>query len=211
MRIVFVLFFFVATTACATDPLPRSVYLNIHNTAFISEEITPLSLEKDANYLIQKRVMLPADEILYIVIPSAGGQYRVELQLSRFIELMPNVVLICKYCASAAAALFVESTHERLVFKKSQVLMHEMYYPHFTAEMGKNPQYIESLASDSDDFNKVFYSRLKMSRKAYERKIMNTEYSLFGLNILKKGLADEYVLLSCDYDLSRILIETCSP
>jgi ATP-dependent protease ClpP protease subunit len=144
-----------------------------------------------------------------VVIVSGGGQYGEGVRLMNVINSVPNTTVICKYCASAAGMVFGASTSRRLVIQKSELIMHEMFMDHITANM-MGPNLANSLKKSSDEFNQIMYSKIGMSKADYEKKILNTEWILDGIDIVKFHLADEFVRLDCDDILKYILKDTCS-
>lgn len=197
--------------AVPTYQKPRTINLTGENTIIFNTEVTGVSVDVFMKATLGARQMLAPTKTLYVLIVSGGGEYESGKNLLGFFKLVPNTQMICKYCASMAGAIFVESGVKRLVIPKSQLLMHEMYYPHFTAKMGENPSYITSLKKDSDDFNKFFWSRIPMTKEAYERKILNTEWNLYGQEIVNNNLADELVDIKCDAYVQRLAPDTCTP
>lgn len=190
---------------------PRTIYLTGENTLIFDTEVTGVSVDVFMKAGVGARQMLAPNKTLYILIVSRGGEYESSKNLIGFFKVLPNTEVICKYCASVAGAMLVESGVKRLVLEKSQLLMHEMFYPHFTAKMAENPIYITSLKKDSDDFNKMFWSKIPMTKEAYEQKIVNTEWNLYGQDIVSNHLADELVTIKCDPYLARLAPDTCSP
>lgn len=152
------------------QPKLRAVQLNYQNTIVFSTEVDRLTVSVFIAALVGKRIMLPPNETLYVVIASGGGEYPSGLQLLEAIHNIPNTQIICKYCASAAGMLFATSGLPRLVTTKSVVLMHEMFMDHITAEMMNNPNYQVELKTASDDFNQRMYSVIGMSKEDYEKK-----------------------------------------
>lgn len=202
---------FTSGTYAAPLKVPRTVYLTGENTLIFNQEVTGISVDGFMKAGIGTRIVLHPSKTLYIVIVSGGGEYESGKNLLGFFKVMPNTEVICKYCGSMAGAIFVEAGVKRLVLPKSQLLMHEMYYSHFTAKMGQNPSYITSLQKDSDDFNKFFWSRIPMTKEAYEKKILNTEWNLYGQEIVANHLADELVNIKCDGYVQRLAPDTCTP
>jgi ATP-dependent protease ClpP protease subunit len=125
------------------------------------------------------------------------------------ISKIPNVTVICKYCASAAGYLLATAPH-RIVFKKSNILMHEMYIPHYTAKMVSRPNVAADLVRQSDEFNKAIYSVIGMTKEQYEAKIIDKEWTLEGEDIVKWHLADKFVVIHCDEYLKTLAPDTCS-
>ncbi len=205
------------STFAAAIPAPvkqEVVELNRLNTYVWSSEITPVTTDEFMAALIGKRVLL--DRInpyakLYIVIVSGGGSYEHSLAMRRLIPQIPYVSLICKYCASAAGFIFGTTPGiPRLAIKKSQLLMHEMYLPHFTAEHAKNPSIARDLIKSSNEFNKALYEKIGISKAEYEKKIIGKEWNLYGEELVKNNLADKMVTIKCDEYVKQLAPDTCS-
>lgn len=186
------------------------ILLTAYNTASIDGFISPMEVEKDTAEILIKRAQLPATETLYIVIVSGGGDIDSAAQLSFLINNLPNVSLICKYCASAASAIFVGSKTPRLVIKKSNLLMHHMFNPKFTIKEAKNYKYIKEFIRVSDLFDSIYYSTMKISKKEYEKKIDNKDWTTDMKESLKNHLADKAVKLKCDKSVQHLFPDTCS-
>lgn len=192
---------------------PRAVYLTYKNTVVLDGEINPVSTDTFIKALIGARGMLPEKETLYVLVVSQGGQYYSGQLIKKTLQNMRNIQLICKYCASAAGEIFgtTGAGHKRLVIEKSIMLMHEMYMPHMTAEMSKNPAILKSLQRDSDEFNAAHYKTIGISKEEYEKKILNKEWTLYNTEIIKWKLADEFVTISCDSYMKNVAPDTCTP
>jgi ATP-dependent protease ClpP protease subunit len=188
----------------------RVVHLNNVNTVILADHIGMVSVDTTVGALLGKRVMLPADETLYIVIASGGGEIDAALALHNFIGQLPNTVLICKYCASAASMIFADASHPRLVTNKSVVLMHEMYMPHVTAKMAQDSSFVDAITAASDAFNEMIYKHIGITKEQYEDKILNTEWVVEGGDAVGLHLADELVRVECDTFESMLLPDTCS-
>lgn len=203
----------VSFSAHAAKP-PEVIELNRLNTYVWSNEVSPVTTDEFMAALIGKRILL--DRVnpyakLYVVIVSGGGSYEHALVMKRLISQIPYVTLICKYCASAAGFIFATTPGtERLAIKKSQLLMHEMYLPHFTAQNAKNPAIMKDLIKSSDEFNAAMYTKIGMSKADYEKKIINKDWILNGDELVKHKLADKLVNIKCDVYVNTLAPDTCS-
>lgn len=197
-------------SVCAKEKHISTIKLQINNFATISGDAIDLAnLDKDILYILAKKEALNSQDMLYVIIVSSGGNYEAMLQYSKILDLIPNITLICKACFSAAAGIFVNSSHPRLVISKSKILLHEMYLSHFTAEMSKKSSIVQDLQVDSDNFNKIFYLKMKMKKEDYDNKIKDFNWYIEKDEALKLNLADEEVKIECDKYVKKILIETC--
>lgn len=188
----------------------RTVHLTIKNTLVIEGTIEPLMVATYTAAIVGKRMLLPENEILYIVIASGGGDYQSSIILRDMIDTVPLTQVLCKFCASGAGMIFIGSAQRRIVIDSSQALMHELYLSHATAKNLNNPVLAASILKDSDDFNKMIYGPIGMSKKDYEAKITNKEWVVSGSDLVKLKMADELVKVTCDAFNSTYMPETCS-
>ena len=218
MKRILASFVLVLSMAClAASVIPpaiapiKTLELNALNTLVFNEDIDSASADTFVAALMGKRVLLdmyfPGDT-LYVIIASGGGQYYDVKMMRAMLAKIPNVAVICKYCASAAGYLFVTFPGKRYTIEKSHLLMHEMYIPKLTAAQVDNYNF-NSLIKDSEEFNKEHYSRIGISRQEYEKKIIEKEWSVFGAGIIEIHLADEHVKLSCNAYVQRMAPDTC--
>lgn len=197
------------TSSAKSASITRQIYLTNQNTVIMSESIDMVSVDGSIAAVIGKRMMLPSDQQLYIVVISPGGDPRAAYLFSQFMKDVPHTSLICKYCASASGMIFANGNN-RLAIKKSEMVMHEMYMNHITANIAENPEFAQNLKRSSDAFNELIYSVIGMSKLAYEKKILNTAWNVNGAELVKLHLADELVKLQCDQFEYSLLPDTCS-
>jgi ATP-dependent protease ClpP protease subunit len=187
------------------------IELNGRNTVLLETEITDLTMDTFAYAVMGKRLMLPPDQTLYILIVSGGGDYYTSLKVKKLFEDVPNVAVICKYCASAAGMLFATHKGPRLAIDKSVMLMHEMYLRHATVKDVMNLNEMKQFVINSEDFNEMHYSIIGISREEYEKKIVGKEWTVEGEELVKLHLADKLVTIHCDEYWKSIAPDTCSP
>jgi ATP-dependent protease ClpP protease subunit len=188
------------------------ILLTPSNTYVMSGGINNLSVDQTISGIIGKRVLLDAisgeEATLYLIISSTGGYYKSSLILKEFLATAltsANVKIICDYCGSAAGMLFITAEQERLVTYQSQVMMHEMYQPRFTANYAKDKELLQSLIQDSDIFNQMIYSELGITKEAYEAKIIDKEWNVYGKDLVKIKAADRYVIINCSPSLKAMV------
>lgn len=217
MKRILVLVAMIATMTSGVEaqvpsPGSRLINLNSRNTASINEHIDAYNADKDASQILLKRLTLPPEETLYIVVASLGGDLGYLPLLTNVIATLPNTELICKYCASAAAALFISTGQKRLVLDQSIMVIHHMYVNHVTADDIKDSKFITELEKSSEAFDKIFYPRLKMSKSDYENKVRGSkEWVLSSNDMLSYKIADEKVRVYCDRWISMLMPNTCIP
>ena len=199
------------SSAAAKPPMKRKVRtieLSTVNTAYTSERIDAFTFEKDLAHIILKRAMLPQEDTLYVVIGSGGGSVKLAYKMASLLNSLSNIELICTHCASAAGALFQLTDLKRLVVKNSNMMMHEMYIPRFTARH-VDPEILTDLKESTEYFNAIFWTRMKMTKAEYEHRIAGTDWDVDAKEMLKRNLADELVKVKCTDELKVILPNTC--
>lgn len=185
----------------------EKIELTVKNIAYISETIDKTTALSDIKSIAGSRLMLPMDKTLYIIIASYGGDIDAAYAIERSISVLPNVKVICTYCASAAGHIFLASDVPRLVVKNSKMMMHEVKQTMTAAECTKDR--IEAFKKDSDDFNKIFEQKLGLTSKEYCLKIKDTNWTVDSAEMLKLGLADKLVSVKCDDFVKQIAPNTC--
>jgi len=187
------------------------VTLTASNTVIYDTDISLVSVNNIYSSIVNKRSITPIYEPIYLVIVSGGGQYSAVRLLVDNLRQIPNLVMICRYCASSAGYLFATHSGRRLVSKGSELLMHEMFIPKLTANDTKNPQVITSLVQSSNEFNQTIAKIIGISIEQYEAKIIpNKEWSLLDADIVKHKLADAVISkIECDVWIRQMAPMTC--
>lgn len=186
------------------------ITLNIQNTYVMAGSINNLMIDQTITGIIGKRVLLDGiageDEPLYVVISSGGGYYQSALVFKNFMSNLSkmNVKFICDYCGSAAGMIFISAPVERIVTAGSQIMMHEMYQPRVTAAMIRDKEVVESLVKDSDNFNNIIYTVLGMTKEAYEARILEKEWNVYGKTAVDIKAADRAAIINCGPSLKAI-------
>lgn len=211
-----VMSFTMLFTACGCSTLSfakteeiETIELNKRNTVAFGMDVSFYSLDLISSTIVAKRIFLPQTEKLYVVIGSYGGLYNVAKVMIAFLNAVPDLVLICNNCQSAAGLIFMTSVHPRLVKSSSILMMHEMYNPHATAKQMNDATFVKSFTESSDEFNKTVADTLKMPIADYEKKIINTSWTLKGQDIVKNNLADKVVKVKCTMYVQNIAPKTC--
>lgn len=199
-----------SANASSIQSKPRTVFLYTTNTVIYDQNVDEVSADTLIKAAGGLRSSLPLSQTMYIIIVSPGGSYSIGLDIMRVLSRFPNTQLICKYCASMAGQIFAATGLKRLVTDKSELMMHEMLIPRFTAKMAKSKIMIDSLIKNSDTFDAVMYKMIGISKEEYEKRITNKEWTLEGRDILKHKLADEHVTIQCDGYIARLIPDTCS-
>ena len=212
LALVFLTFCMGFSSAAAKAPRKaralRTIELSAANTAYTSEVINAFTVEKDLAHIILKRAMLPQDQTLYVVIVSGGGNVKMAYKMASVLNSLQNVSLICQYCASAAGALFELTDLPRIVVSGTNMMMHEMYLGRFTARH-ITAAVLEDLKEQTEYFNAIFWTRMKMTKAEYEYRIAGKDWTVEQKEMLKRNLADELVKVKCTEEIKQILPNTC--
>jgi len=196
-----------AVLLCSTAFAQDTIKLNTKNTVLFNKQVAPITVMIVSVDLYMKRVALPKEETLYLVLESGGGEVGAGLEFINFARQIPNLKVICTYCGSMAGAIFEMIEAPRLVTDKSIMLMHEMKLVITAKEL--TPEEVINFKKESDEFDKIFYSIIGCSKEDYERMITNKDWVVQGSDILILKLADEKVKLKCDKKLTKKTPKTC--
>lgn len=197
------------TTFAKTTKPSRKIHLEGRNTIVYAQGVSIYEYDLVLHALMAKRLMLPEEETLYLVISSPGGYYHVARGMMFALNRLPNIALVCLNCHSAAGLIFMTSPHPRLVVEKSKLMMHEMYNAHATAKFMNNEDNRTDFSRSSDEFDNLIATALKMDVEAYRVKVTNKSWTLQGKDIVKNHLADEVVTVGCDDYVKSIAPVTC--
>jgi len=193
---------------CMAKPV-ETVYLTGKNTVILDGTITDRYVDTFATAIVAKRILLMPEETLYVVIDSTGGWYSSAQTLHAFLGGVPNVKMVCVQCASAAGYIFATANVPRLVTPDSSLMMHEMFMQHVTAADVRDEDKMKDFLKSSDEFNRLMYKQIGMSREKYEEKIRNDVWTVEGSEIVDLHLADKVVGLSCDAYVTHLMPDAC--
>jgi ATP-dependent protease ClpP protease subunit len=193
----------------------ETIELTGRNVVLMDENMDDASTHKFMQAIVGARASLEANETLYVVITSNGGNYKSALTIEAVIANVtstynPNVAVICKFCASSAGYVFATFKGPKLVITSSNLMMHEMVLLRVTAVNAENKAIIEDLKVNSDSFNRAMYSHLRISKEEYESKIVGKSWDLYGADIVKHHVADKLVNVHCNAYLLSIIPHTCN-
>jgi ATP-dependent protease ClpP protease subunit len=189
------------------DTKTKTIALDISNSVVLDQPIAGANLESIFGNLMFKRMMNDVQVPIYLVLESPGGEVEAAGAFMGAIVRIPNLVLVCGTCESAAAMIFEgKPMIPRLVTKNSYILMHEMY----ESIHPSTPQ------KEIDDFriagallNKIFEARLGWTDERYKAAVVGSELIYQGNNIKEAGLADEYVNFTCDDYVNAFAPRVC--
>lgn len=209
-KIMALLLFLSLSVPTFAKPL-ETIELTGNNVVLLNTEMNDANMDTFIAAVAGKRIML-GDETtpLYILIVSGGGTYGSSLKVKKLFEVIPSLQVICKYCASAAGMVFVTHKGPRLAIKKSILLMHEMFLQHATIKDVSNTFEMRLFWQNNEDFNKLHYDLIGISREEYEKKIVGKQWIVEGEEIVKLHLADKVVKIHCDDYINSLAPDTCS-
>lgn len=187
----------------------NTINLTGSNTVVFDLQIDAVSADNFLSSIVSKRAFLDEKQPLYLVIISGGGNYSEAVAMRAIIKQIPNLVVICKYCGSAAGYLFATSP-KRYAIDKSIMMMHEMFIIKVTAKQIVDPATVKGLLISSFNFDKTIYSVIGISREEYESHITNKEWEVRGKDLVRLHLADKLVKVTCDTYMSNLIHDTCS-
>lgn len=187
----------------------ETISLTGKNTLILDGTITDRYVDTFATAVVGKRILLLPEETLYVVVDSIGGWYSSAKTLRAFLGGVPNVKMVCVSCASAAGYVFALSSSDRLVTADSKILMHEMFMQHVTAKDMRDESKTREFLDSSDEFNRLMYKKIGMSKEAYSEKITDTAWEVEGSDIISLRLADKLVGVSCDSYITHLLPDVC--
>lgn len=190
-------------------PKEKTIELTMRNTLIFNSDIDIVTADNFAASLLMKRILLPKDQTLNILLASGGGTYQFAQFMVQFIEQVPNVRIICKACHSAAAYIMAATHVPKFVMENSTMVLHEMFLEKVTARTANDGASIESLKKESAELNKIMADAMKLSVKSYYAKIENTEWSLEGEEIVKNHLANKLITVKCDALMHKAAPRTC--
>lgn len=207
-KAIFIANVFIGALAAAGPPT-QTVELYSNNTLVFENEITRTSVDTLAAAILGKRAALPVEQTLYVVIFSPGGDFARSQVLKTFIDLMPNVALICRSCYSGAAYIFCTSKQPKFFTADSSVMFHEAFKDHVTARDVREGVELLSLVEASDKHDVEVAAALGMPLEAYHKKVHGTEWVLSGAEINKAGCRSKITKIKCDPYIASILPNTC--
>jgi hypothetical protein len=186
------------------------ISLTESNTVIFDSKIDNLEVYKILSELRYRRAKLSHNKPLYLVIVSGGGYYDAAKFWRKELATIPNLTLICKYCASAAGYIFATFEGPRLVIDKSLMVMHEMYIDHVTANMLMRLDLFEGLSRNSQEFNKAISDIIGISPDEYSLRILDRNWEVEGSDIVNLHLADKVIKLNCSPKIADFAPNTCS-
>ncbi len=196
LKLLIFILVFLQTISAYGETKPEIINLNIKNTVFLSDNIGPIVVDNVLFSLFAKRTTTPIDSPIYLILDTDGGALNSAYLLVKSAEHIPLITVFCKYCASAGGYIFeILSPKSRLVTIKSSMMMHHASFGFTTAT---TPTYVADFIDESDRFDQVFYTRIGITKSAYEDKIRLKTYELKGKEILNNHLADRLVTIECD-------------
>lgn len=202
---------------CGVIASARTVELNSKNHVLISGNINAESIIRAAarlSILLNDRGS--SDYKIYIVLDSPGGSIDPGVFFIDKFKNVPNIETLTLYAASMASAIVEALPGKRLcTHSPASYMFHEASnnYMRITITRTILQELVKDATKDFDDFDRLVYPRLKISKEVYEEKIKGKIWSLSCDEAIKTNVADEKVVISCsgidECPLkSKIILET---
>jgi ATP-dependent protease ClpP protease subunit len=208
MKFLALLISTLLTISCFAKPL-RQITLTPNNVVMLNEDISYSSYRE---FLIEAafiRSFLPMNQTVYVVIYSPGGLTRLGYGISDAISELPNTQTLCAFCASAAGQIFIGSGVPALATKGSRMMMHEMKWLQSLEQLKAQAGDLAQEEKANDEFNRIHYNRMGMTKENYEAKIRDNDWYVEGQDLVKLKLADELVEVKCDAAMKRMYPLNC--
>lgn len=179
----------------------ETINLTAKNTVFLHGQIDWFLVDNVLFSLVAKRAISSTDEPVYLILDTQGGYVESSAFLVRQAQTIKNLIVFCKFCASAGAYMFETVSPSRLVNKDSYMLMHHSF---ITVNSTTTQTQLLAFLTRSDAFDSIFYTKMNISKSAYEEKIKDKEFILEGTAIITNKLADKQVNITCDEYITNL-------
>jgi ATP-dependent protease ClpP protease subunit len=188
-----------------------SVELTGMNTVVMDGEINIVSTDVTIKALTAV-AMVAKGQPVYLLLVSPGGELNAAMALKDSMDTIPNLYVICKFCASAAGMLFVTAKH-RLALENSEFMAHEPYLTRVNAEMLMNTDEMTQFLVDSLQFDTLEATAMGMTIDMYLLKIRSSPeemWWLHGKELVANKAADKVVTLNCNAYMNALAPKSCS-
>lgn len=196
--------------APASAPQPKDVVLQINpmNSTMLYGPITRASVLSLIQQVVGISVMQPAGEMVNVFVISPGGDVDAGKQFEQFLGNIPPLNLICVDCASAATHLLATYKNgHRYVLSNTYFLMHEMSINGTANQL--NAAAMADFKAESDSYDADYARVLRVPTEEYQDRIRNTQWVLFGQDIVNNHLADGVIYIHCDENIMQVWPGTC--
>jgi len=193
---------------------PKELLLKPENTVFFAGRVHALMVAFTLAQVLTVRKTLPANEPIYLVIYTPGGEFQSSYELYKALPFVENVFPVIVSADSVGCMVSQAGTSKRYIHETGHLLFHEL---RAIVDEPLSAKQLEELTKDvkksSDDFNKACIQRTKLKIDEYEARIENDNWFVGAEEALKIGAADEIVRAKCSPELEKrdIQVQSLEP
>lgn len=167
-----------------------TIHLTTNNTAVLKGKISDESVSYVIKYLIKH-------EPEYLYIDSSGGSV---MAGSYLLETLRNIKVKCIIGkAYSMAFVILQACDKRYILPTSTAMQHQASL-RLDGELIQLKEYIGMVGVMEDYMNDMQSQRIGMNRADFENKV-RTEWWMYGYDIVKSGVADDVVSITCSKEL----------
>jgi ATP-dependent protease ClpP protease subunit len=168
----------------------KSIHLTTNNTVVLKGKIN----DESVGYVI-KEILKKEPEYMYI--DSSGGSI---MAGSYLLETLRNVKIKCIIGkAYSMAFVILQACDKRYILPTSTAMQHQASL-RIDGELLQVKEYIAMVETMEDYMNDMQSVRIGMTKDAFVDKV-KTEWWLYGVNIIKHGIADDVISITCSKEL----------
>lgn len=176
--------------SCLSLNTLQTIHLTANNTVVLKGKIN----DESVSYVV-KEIIKNAPK--YMFIDSSGGSM---IAGSYLLETLRNVNLTCIIGrAYSMAFVILQACETRYILQTSTTMQHQASL-RVDGELLQIKEYIDMVSDMEDNMNEMQSARIGMAKKDFVDKV-KTEWWSYGHNIVKNGIADDIVSITCSKDL----------
>lgn len=176
--------------SCLSMSTFKSIHLTTNNTVVLKGKINDEIVAYVIGEIIKK-------EPEYMYIDSSGGSI---MAGSYLLEMLRNVKVKCIIGkAYSMAFVILQACDKRYILPTSTAMQHQASL-RIDGELLQVKEYIAMLSTMEDYLNDMQSLRIGMDKDAFVNKIQS-EWWVYGENIVKHGIADGVVSITCSKEL----------
>jgi ATP-dependent protease ClpP protease subunit len=182
----------------------RALNLNTANTVNLRGSINESSVAKAYQDIESLRNLRGVAKYpIYLVVNSPGGSVLQGMKLIKYMKTVPNLKVICLFCASMAHAILQHHPEERLILEDSMLMAHRASAT-FRGQFaqGEVESTLKVLSALINYLESITANRIGLSLKDYKQKIIN-EWWTFGAESIKQNVADRVITINCSRELEK--------
>lgn len=190
----------VADVRAAQHTKPtETIVLTKKNTAILRGQVNDKSVAKLEESLKMLSRGLKADEVIYLVIDSGGGEVEAGLNLIDFVHGLPVKVKTISIFSASMAFHIVQFLDERLALRHGKLMQHPGSLG-ISGPVQNVRSWFKSNEDASDRIDREVAKRLKISFEKY-RDLIHDDLWLDGKQALDLNAIDRIVNVRCDATL----------